>query len=210
MIEAMNANRRQHWDDVYGRKTDTEVSWYEAESSTSLKLFDAVGITPEHSVVDVGAGVSRLTDALLGRGFTDLTALDISSIALAASRRRLGDSAGSVQWVVADLLSWRPDRRWAAWHDRAVLHFLTEPADQLRYRDLMSTALLPGAVAVIGVFAEDGPEQCSGLPIARHTHADIAATLGSGFEVVEQIRAEHQTPWGAIQPFNWLAARRRQ
>lgn len=94
-----------HWDDVYTRLTDTEVSWYEASPESSLALLDAAGATPEMAVVDIGAGASRLVDALLARGFSDVTALDVSDGGLARSRERLGPDAGRVRWEVADLLA---------------------------------------------------------------------------------------------------------
>lgn len=90
-----------------------------------------------------------------------------------------------------------------------MFHFLTDPADRQRYRDVLAVALAPDALVVIGTFAEDGPESCSGLPTARYSAAGLAAELGDGFEVVARRREEHRTPWDAVQPFTWLALRRR-
>jgi hypothetical protein len=95
------------------------------------------------------------------------------------------------------------------WHDRAVFHFLTDPADQRRYRELLTAALSPGAVAVIGCFAEDGPAQCSGLPTVRHSHAELAAQFDAEFAIVHQSGANHPTPSGGSQAFNWSVLRRR-
>jgi len=36
---------------------------------------------------------------------------------------------------------WTPTRRYRLWHDRAVFHFLTDPAEQARYRDLAAATV---------------------------------------------------------------------
>src|SRR6185437_807050 len=109
----------------------------------------------------------QLVDALLSRGFSDVTVLDVSDAGLAKARRRLGDRAEQVHWLVADLLSWQLTRRYQIWYDRAVFHFLTSPVDQARYREVLGAALTPAAAIVIGTFAADGPDHCSGLLTAR-------------------------------------------
>jgi hypothetical protein len=200
--------RAAHWRDTYTRRGDTEVSWFSAGPACSLEMIDAGDPDRTQPAIDVGAGASRLADALLSRGFDEVTVLDISDDGLAHTRQRLGARAGRLRCVVSDVLDWVPDRRFGLWHDRAVFHFLVDPADRQRYRDLLSVALAPDALVVIGTFAEDGPESCSGLPTARYSAAGLVAELGDGFEVVAQRREEHRTPWDAVQPFTWLALRR--
>ena len=34
---------------------------------------------------------------------------------------------------VNDVMTWKPDRRFDLWHDRAVFHFLVDTSDQDRY-----------------------------------------------------------------------------
>lgn len=208
-MDTTEIDRAQHWADVYTSRGATQVSWYQAAPTQALELIDSTaGLNPELPAVDVGAGASRLVDALLARGFTDLTALDVSDDGLAHSRARLGTDAQRVRWTVVDVLDWAPDRRFGLWHDRAVFHFLTDPADRARYRELLETALAPGALVVIGTFAVDGPESCSGLPTVRYRPDELAAALGPGLRVVAERREEHVTPWGAVQPFTWVALRR--
>jgi hypothetical protein len=146
--------------------------------------------------------VSQLPEA----GFRDVTALDVAEEVLTASRQRLG-AADRVDWVVTDLLTWRPQRRYRLWHDRAVFHFLPEPADRDRYRQVLHRALAPGGHVMLGAFADDGSARCSGLPTARYSPAELAAPFPD-FELVEARREEHRTPWGAVQPFSWVSARR--
>lgn len=203
---ATPAGRSRHWDSVYRERGPAGVSWFQPEPGPSLDLLEALRAGPGDSLVDVGGGASLLVDRLAERGWQDLTVLDVSAAALAAARDRHPDTA--VTYLHRDLLQWTPDRRFDVWHDRAVLHFLTEPADQDRYRRILEQALGPGGAVVLGGFAPDGPDRCSGLPVVRRSAEELAAFLGAGFAVVAARREEHVTPWGAVQPFTWVAARR--
>jgi rhodanese-related sulfurtransferase/SAM-dependent methyltransferase len=195
-----------HWDRRYGMRGVEGVSWFEAMPTTSLDLIRRAGAGPDGPVVDVGGGASRLVDAALADGFRDVTVLDVSRDALAAARRRLGAAAGRVSWIAGDVLTWVPPRRYAVWHDRAVLHFMTAEADRRRYAAAVATALRPGGHAVVGAFAPDGPARCSGLAVSRWTPRQIAAELG--LALVEGRRTEHRTPSGVAQPFTWALLRR--
>lgn len=197
----------RHWDAVYGGKPLPSLSWYQERAATSVRLLDAAD--PGHGpVVDVGAGASYLVDALLDQGWRDVTVLDVSREALDLVQSRLGTRAEQVSFLVTDLLTWRPERTFAAWHDRAVLHFLTTPEERQRYVRVAADAVAPGGALVVGVFAEDGPEQCSGLPTARYDAAGLAQVLAPEFALEHHEREEHVTPWGAVQPFTWGVFRR--
>ena len=195
----------EYWDERY-RTPPGQLSWYQDEPATDLALLDALAIDPSESVIDVGGGVSTLVDQLSARGHADLAVLDLSERALAVSRARVGDATG-VTWIHHDLLTWTPLRRWDVWHDRAVLHFLLDDADRARYVDVFRRAVVPGGAIVIGTFAEDGPTQCSGLPVRRSSGADLVELLGD-VEVVTERRDVHVTPSGVEQPFTWIAGRR--
>lgn len=196
-----------YWDDVYAGG-DASRSWFQPRPAMSLALLDAAGVTAAGSLIDVGGGASMLADALLARGFQDVTVLDVSTAGMRYAQRRLGARAGRVQWLVADVLAWEPPRRYRVWHDRAVFHFLTDPADQRRYLRVLEAATQPGAVAVFGLFAPEGPRHCSGLPVARYSAAALAAQLGNGWTLVRADREDHTTPDEAIQPFTWAALRK--
>jgi SAM-dependent methyltransferase len=196
-----------HWDDRYAAG-ETARSWFQRAPAMSLAMLDAAGVSAADSVLDVGGGASPLAGVLLDRGFSDVTVLDISAAAIQLAWRRLGTRAEEVQWLVADLRSWQPERRYQAWHDRAVLHFLTDVADQEQYRLALDAATGPGAVAIIGCFAPDGPPECSGLPVARYSPPDLARLLGESWTLLAQQREEHVTPAAEVQPFTWVALRK--
>jgi trans-aconitate methyltransferase len=181
------------------------VSWYEQRPTVSLELLAALGVGPAQSVIDIGGGASALVDHLLIAGHRDVTVLDIATVPLDIARSRLGDP-DTVTWITADLLSWQPVRRWDVWHDRAVLHFLTDDADRDTYRRLLHDSLTPNGAFVVGTFAEDGPTHCSGLPVRRYSIEELAGVLGA-VEIRQKGRYLHRTPSGADQPFSWVAGR---
>ncbi|MFY9260471.1 MAG: class I SAM-dependent methyltransferase [Gallionella sp.] len=200
---------KQHWETVYATKSTDAVSWFQPQAETSLKLIQATGAAPTDAVIDVGGGASTLVDGLLANGFANVSVLDLSGAALAASRARLGEQAAAVQWLEADITQVAlPAQRYAVWHDRAVFHFLVEAEDRTAYRNLLLNALQPNGQVIIATFAENGPTQCSGLPIRRYSAEALHAELGESFELVDSHTEAHRTPSGAIQQFVYVHLRR--
>ena len=205
----MNDVRRQdHWEKVYTAKGENEVSWFQETPAPSLELIELVGAIRSSGIIDIGGGASRLVDCLVAQGYADVTMLDLSAAALASARSRLGDKANGVSWIAADVTLWEPSRSYDVWHDRAAFHFLTDPNDRTAYLARLRRALRLGGHAIIGTFAPDGPERCSGLLVSRYDADSLAATLGRGFELIDTRRHEHVTPWGATQKFQFSTFRR--
>jgi trans-aconitate methyltransferase len=196
-----------HWDVAYAQGDSTR-SWFEKQPNMSLRMLDAAGVSSADALIDVGGGASPLTGALLDRGFRDLTVLDMSAAGMQHARDRLGSRADQVHWLTTDVLSWQPQRHYQAWHDRATYHFLTTDQDRQQYLHTLDTATAPDAIAVFGCFAPDGPQHCSGLPVARYSPAQLARQIGSRWLLITPDREEHITPAGTIQPFTWIALRK--
>ncbi|HEY3644031.1 MAG TPA: class I SAM-dependent methyltransferase [Gammaproteobacteria bacterium] len=200
--------RKQHWEAVYREKAEDTVSWFQVHPDVSLEFIRAHSRAGD-ALIDVGGGASRLVDHLLAAGHTDLTVLDLAETALERAGMRLGAKALEVQWLVADVTRWRPERRYRFWHDRAVFHFLTEPQDRAAYVAALEAALAPGDHALIASFALDGPERCSGLPVRRYSPESLAAELGEGFSLRESRDDTHLTPQGRLQRFQYSLLERR-
>lgn len=197
-------HRQGHWQGVWTTKDPERVSWHEAEPVLSLEMIAALRLRKDAAIIDVGGGASMLVDRLQERGFVHLAVLDISGAALQLAAERLGPMGDDVTWIETDILDWSPvPGLFDLWHDRAVLHFLTDPADQARYVEVMRRALGPEATVILATFAPDGPEKCSGLPVRRHDAASLSALLGPEFRLVEERRQEHATPGGGSQMFQW-------
>jgi SAM-dependent methyltransferase len=202
----VETDRAEHWQTVHAAREETGTSWYEAAPAVSLALIERAGLPRAAAVIDVGGGTARLVDALLDRGHSDLSLLDLSAAALARVAERLARhpraAAARLDWIAADVTAWRPTRAYALWHDRAAFHFLTDPAEQAAYARTLDAAV-PAGHAVIATFAPDGPARCSGLPVARHDAASVLALLGDRWRLVAALRHEHRTPAGAVQPFHY-------
>jgi SAM-dependent methyltransferase len=199
---------KAHWEHVYNTKGPDQVSWFEREATLSLALVQRVAPRRDEAIIDVGAGAATLVDGLLAAGYHDITVLDLSAAALAQAQHRLRERAAAVDWREADILTADlPPARFDVWHDRAVFHFLTDPADRATYVDQVRRALRPGGFALVATFAEDGPTRCSGLEVARYSPDSLHAQFGSDFRLLTSRRRLHHTPWGAEQAFSYCLCR---
>lgn len=190
-----------HWQRVYRDRPPQEVSWFEPAPETSLALIAGANLVQDAAILDAGGGASGLAGQLLAAGYTDLTVADISESALAQAREDLGDAATRIEWVQADLRNHDFGRHFDLWHDRAVLHFMTDPADRAAYLDTLHRALRSGGHLIVATFGPEGPAQCSGLPVHRYSADELAALLGPEFTLVLSKLHEHRTPSGVIQQF---------
>jgi trans-aconitate methyltransferase len=198
-----DVDRQAHWQKVYATKAEKEVSWFQENPTPSLDMIAATGVPTDADIIDVGGGASRLVDSLLDKGFSRLAILDLSAKALEATKKRLGRRGDGVDWIVADVATWKPSGTYDLWHDRAAFHFLTDPADRDAYIARLKKALRSGGHVIIATFAPDGPERCSGLPIVRYDPATLASALGSEFELIDSKRHDHLTPGGGTQRFQF-------
>jgi SAM-dependent methyltransferase len=201
-------DRRSHWQKVHQSKPAEELSWFQRRPEVSLALIQLAGCGPSARILDVGGGASRLVDALLDAGYRNVSVLDIASSAFEEPKRRLAERASSVQWVEADITAAPPLGTFDLWHDRAVFHFLTDANDRAAYADTLRTTLRLGGHAIIATFAEDGPTQCSGLPVVRYSPASLIDELGQDFELIEVRFELHRTPAGREQSFVYCLLKR--
>ena len=194
-------SRQQYWESVHRKNDPTRVGWYQSEPTLSMRLLNECNIAMEAPIVAIGGGSSSLVDHVLDAGYCNVTVLDLSTTALALAQERLGSRSSNVDWIVADVTEHRFDRSFQLWHDRAVLHFLTDAEDRTRYVKTLGDAVPAGGHVIIATFAPDGPESCSGLPVQRYSEQTLTETLGSGFEPVRFEYETHHTPSGSTQAF---------
>ena len=200
---------KDHWEKVYATKAATEVSWFQPHAQLSLKLIRDAGVPTSASIIDVGGGASTLVDDLLAAGYAAITVLDLSGSALAAARARLGTRAAQVQWIEANVVEAElPAQAYDVWHDRAVFHFLTTEQDRRAYVQAVLRAVKPGGLVIVATFAEDGPTQCSGLPVMRYSAHELHAEFGAPFALLGHDRESHHTPAGGEQRFVYCFCRK--
>jgi len=193
---------KEHWERVYDAKAPEQVSWFRPHLETSLALIERAAPDNSASVIDVGGGASSLADDLIARGYRNLTVLDISQAALDSARKRMGEAAQSIRWLLGDVTQVRlPASSYDVWHDRAVFHFLTEPAQRLAYVRQAALSVKPGGHVIVSTFGLEGPTKCSGLDVVRYDAPSLHNEFGPRFHLIESSKELHRTPFGTVQQF---------
>ncbi|MGE5169222.1 MAG: class I SAM-dependent methyltransferase [Rudaea sp.] len=202
------ADDERHWERVYRTRQPTEVSWYRPHLDLSLRLIEAAAPQRDARIIDVGAGESTLVDDLLERGYRNLTAIDISSVALDVAKARVGERGRDVAWLHGDIRTFPFGRHvYDVWHDRAVFHFLVDRDDRAAYVRQVLHALRPGGHAIVATFGPEGPTRCSGLDVRRYAPDALHAEFGGNFRLVRHLTELHRTPAGVTQPFTYCFCR---
>jgi trans-aconitate methyltransferase len=177
-------------------------SWSQDVATDSLAYVESIRLALNAAVIDIGGGSSPLVNELLARSFTDLTVLDISRSAMEEARERVGD--GHVTWLLEDITTWTPIRKYSLWHDRAVFHFLVRRSQQRDYVKKAALAVIPGGHVLLATFAPSGPDECSGLAVQRWSDHELEDLFSKDFKLVTSAQIDHVTPWGSVQPFTWV------
>jgi len=203
----MNGSQ-SHWEEIYAHRDPQLASWHEPAPQISLAVIDDLALPRDAGIIDVGGGTSSLAQALLEAGYADITVADISSSSIQRAKAHVGDDAQRIGWVQADVRSHDFGRRYDLWHDRAVFHFMVDPADRDRYLNVLRCTLRVGGHAILATFGPDGPTRCSGLPVDRYDASKPSQILAPDFVAVSSRLYDHETPAGARQQFLYLLARR--
>ena len=191
-----------HWEAIFRSKTADQMSWHQTQPAVSLAMIQRSGLPKAGRIIDVGSGTSVLIKTLLAENYQHVTILDISETALTVARQQLAEQASMVEWVCGDVRTVAlPIHAFDVWHDRAVFHFFTADEDRAAYIRTLRNTLVAGGQLIIAMFADDGPEACSGLPVMRYSPELLTETLGAGFELLESTRQVHLTPWNSEQRF---------
>jgi 2-polyprenyl-3-methyl-5-hydroxy-6-metoxy-1,4-benzoquinol methylase len=199
---------RTHWEKIYTTKAPDQVSWYRPHLETSIDLIERSISDRSAPIIDIGGGESTLVDDLLARGFQNVTVLDVSQVAIDATKQRLGQIAGRVQWVTADITQVQLHAAgYDVWHDRAVFHFLTAPEQRAAYVRQVAHSLKTGGHVIVSTFGPEGPTKCSGLDVVRYDAESLHEEFGTRFRLVESSKELHETPFGTTQQFLYCYCR---
>lgn len=194
-------DKKQHWETVFTSKQMNEVSWYQQTPQDSINFIEQLGLAKTAAIIDVGGGDSFLVDYLLKKGYRNITVLDISSAAIARAQKRLGRKSSKVKWIVSDILEFAGKDKYDCWHDRAAFHFLTKEGEVKTYLTIAQQHLNTSGNLIIGTFANDGPDKCSGLPVKQYDENLLGSTLQKWFIKIKCITTGHITPFKTIQNF---------
>lgn len=196
---------KNHWETIYSKYQDNELSWYQHVPETSLSLIKEYAPDVSSRIVDVGGGNSSLAKCLVEKGYSDISVLDISGKVLERNKARTNKS--SIKWIEADITEYTAFNGIDVWHDRAVFHFLTDRSAVDKYISILSHAVKEGGIFILGAFSESGPEQCSGLPIKQYSAENLIPLFQENFGLVETFDQTHTTPFDTKQDFIWAVFR---
>ena len=191
--------RKEHWEHVYETRRSDEVSWAQKIPKTSLDFINSFSLSKTASIIDIGGGDSRLVDYLLDLQYENITVLDISEKAIEKTRKRLGNKADKIKWIVSDVTEFKPDTMYDCWHDRATFHFLISASDIDAYLKIARSAV--EKFMVIGTFSEKGPDTCSMLDVHKYSELELQHQLANGFKKIKCITEDHITPFDTSQSF---------
>lgn len=198
-----------HWQNIYATKDFENVSWYQKYPKTSVRLIETSNLPKNASIIDIGGGDNYLVDALLELGYTNITVLDISSNAIERAKKRLGNQADKVKWIVSDITAFSPETTYDYWHDRAVFHFLRDKDAINKYLSTVNLAVGTNQFFSIGTFSENGPNKCSGIEIKKYAVEDLTQLFHPQFEAIESFKELHPTPFETTQEFSFVRFRKR-
>jgi SAM-dependent methyltransferase len=196
--------QREDWD----RRHAEAGLLFGAEPNRFL-VAEVEGLEPGRAL-DLACGAGRNAVWLAERSWA-VTAADFSEVAIENARVLAAERGVEVEWLVADLLEWRPPSRA---FDLVVVLYLQLPAGERR-RVLASAAeaVAPGGtLLVVGHDLENlnggwgGPRD----PAVLFTPDDVAGELpGLEVEKAERVLRPVQTDEGEVQAIDALVRARR-
>jgi hypothetical protein len=92
----------EHWDDIFSKTEESNLGWYEEDTSQTFKLLHEIPDWQKATVFLPGAGTSILMEDLISKGIK-LILNDISNEALNRVRQRLQDDCEKTVWLCQDI-----------------------------------------------------------------------------------------------------------
>jgi SAM-dependent methyltransferase len=201
-------DKLKHWEKIYQTKNFTEVGWYQKTPTVSLAFFEESKIPVDAKILDVGGGDSFLVDHLLNLGYLHVNVLDLSAKAIEKAKVRLGKEASKVTWINTDILHFEPNQKFIVWHDRAAFHFLLDQKEIEKYVQIANASISDGGWMLIGTFSDQGPKQCSGLPVTQYSIEKLTEVFKPYFQKIKCLQIDHITPGGAKQHYTFCSFRK--
>ena len=188
-----------HWNKTYERNELSQLGWYESNPEPSLQMIKDLRLSKEARILNVGTGASTLIDELMNLGYRNLLANDLREVALNKLKDRLGEKQNQVSWIIDSLVKPKVLQTLDSidlWHDRAVLHFFTDGAEQEIYFNLLRKLVSPGGHVILAAFNLNGAEKCSGLPVFRYDEKMFDDKLGQEFIRLKSFNYTYEMPSG--------------
>jgi ubiquinone/menaquinone biosynthesis C-methylase UbiE len=201
---------KNHWEQIFESKPDNELSWFQPYPKTSIEFLELFNLPLTANIIDIGGGNSHFVDVLLEKGYQNIWVLDISSNAIERVRKRLGEKANKIRWIISDVTEFNFNNvQFDFWHDRAAFHFLTTEEKIYKYVSAAEDAVKKNGYLVLGTFSEQGPKKCSGLAVKQYSKASKSARFEVAFERIKCIHEDHVTPLNTVQNFLFCSFKRK-
>jgi SAM-dependent methyltransferase len=166
----------EHWETRY---RTGDVPWETGRPSSELQRVIAEDHIAPCPALELGSGTGTNAVWLAQCGF-DMTAVDISPLAVERARQRAAAAGANVRFLTADVLA-GPEvgGPFGFFFDRGCYHIVRE-VDLAAYLRLLERALRPGATGL--VLAGNARLPRTGPPVV--SEEEIRRELGQLFEVV--------------------------
>ncbi len=208
-----NLDYKEHWNKIYSGKEINKLGWFEEAPKPSLDLIRKCELNKDAVILDVGSGATTLIENLLKDCYSNIIATDISEVALSIAQENLKkEEAKLVKWIVDDITKPKYLTEIDSidlWHDRTVLHFLTEEKQKEGYISTLKTLVKSGGYVIIAVFSLEGAKKCSGLNVVNYNHKMIARFLGNEFKLLENFSYLYIQPSGGERPYIYTLFKRK-
>lgn len=202
-------NRKLHWENVYTTKGLKDVSWFQEYPKTAIDYLDGLNLPMTANIIDIGGGDSNLAAALMKKGYKNIWVLDISAAALEKAKKRLGEKASQIHWIVCDITAFQTTIKFDFWYDRAVFHFLTDEENINKYITTLQESVAQNGNFLLGTFSENGPLKCSGLEIKQYSEAEMKTAFSNDFLALKCFTESHSTPFNTTQNFQFCGFKKK-
>lgn len=195
-------NLNEHWDNIFENTKDEKLGWYENDVNQTLKFFDFIDDFKDLTIFITGAGTSLLVDNFVGKT-KELILNDISKKALEKLELKHQTFKGNINFFHHDLSKEFPENlsKSDIWIDRAVLHFLVEENDILKYFENLKNSLKPNAYVLFAEFSLEGANSCASLPIKKYNSQELSKYLGEDFTLIKEENYTFINPFGGERPY---------
>lgn len=171
----------ERWDARY--RGNERPSWDTGRPSSELKRMIDQGILKPGRVVELGCGTGVNAVYLASQGF-DVTAIDLSPVALKAARQRAQEAGVTVNWIHADVLHPPALGSFDLIFDRGCYHGVRR-INAAGYVETVKTLIRAGGRVLILAGNANQPKPHSGPP--RVTEAELVNDFTEAFDI-EQLR----------------------
>ncbi len=212
MSKISHIDYKEHWNKTYSKSEINKLGWYEESPEPSLELIKECNLNKDSLILDVGSGTTTLIEKLLKDHYNNIVATDISDVALTQAQDNLNaKESKSVRWIVDDITNPKYLTEIGTvdlWHDRTVLHFLTEENQKKGYLSTLKSLVKVGGYVIVAVFSLEGAKKCSGLDVVNYDHTMIAQFLGNEFELLKHFPYLYIQPSGDERPYVYTLFKR--